>query len=79
MKKEDNSFKLDKKTEERILEDIRKFFEETRDEEIGNLGAIIVLDFFQEKLASEFYNLGVTAAYRRLTEISEDILSIQKI
>ena len=38
-----------------------------------------VLDFFMEKVATEFYNQGVNDAYIRLHEISEDLLSVQKI
>ncbi len=49
-----------------------------RDEDISDLEGMLVLDFFREKIAAEFYNIGVAAAYRRLHEISEDILSIQK-
>ena len=78
MKKDDEIFKLDKKTEAKLIEEIKKFFEETRDEEISDLEGMLVLDFFREKIAAEFYNIGVAAAYRRLHEISEDILSIQK-
>ena len=76
MKKEDEIFKLDKKTEAKLIEEIKKFFKEVRDEEISDFEGTLVLDFFREKIASEFYNIGVSAAYRRLHEISEDILSI---
>ena len=78
MKKEDEIFKLDKKTEEKLIDEIKKFFEEVRDEEISDLEGMLILDFFREKIAAEFYNIGVAAAYRRLHEISEDILSIQR-
>ena len=78
MKKEDDIFKLDKKIEKKIIEDIKEFFHDARDEEISDLEGMLILDFFREKIAAEFYNMGVSAAYRRLHEISEDILSIQK-
>ena len=78
MKKEDEIFRLDKKTEAKLIEEIKKFFKEVRDEEISDFEGTLVLDFFREKIASEFYNIGVSAAYRRLHEISEDILSILK-
>ncbi|MCP1223121.1 DUF2164 family protein [Sebaldella sp. S0638] len=78
MKKEDEVFKLDKKTETKLIEDIKEFFKEMRDEDISDLEGMLVLDFFREKIAAEFYNIGVAAAYRRLHEISEDILSIQR-
>jgi uncharacterized protein (DUF2164 family) len=78
MKKADDVFKLDSKTETKLREDIKEFFKEVRDEEISDFEATLVLDFFREKIAAEYYNIGVAAAYRRLHEISEDILSIQK-
>ena len=78
MKKEDEIFKLDKKTEAKLIENIKEFFKEMRDEDISDLEGMLILDFFREKIAAEFYNIGVAAAYRRLHEISEDILSIQK-
>ena len=78
MKKEDDIFKFDKKTEAKLIAEIKKFFWEVRDEEISDLEGMLVLDFIREKIAPEFYNIGVAAAYRRLHEISEDILSIQK-
>ena len=78
MKKRDDIFKLDKKTEAKLTEEIKEFFKEVRDEEISDFEATLVLDFFREKIAGEFYNIGVAAAYRKLHEISEDILSIQK-
>ena len=78
MKKEDEIFKLDKKTEAKLIENIKEFFKEMRDEAISDLEGMLILDFFREKIAAEFYNIGVAAAYRRLHEISEDILSIQK-
>ena len=78
MKKEDEIFRLDKKTEAKLIENIKEFFKEMRDEDISDLEGMLILDFFREKIAAEFYNIGVAAAYRRLHEISEDILSIQK-
>ncbi|MBP9478087.1 MAG: DUF2164 family protein [Sebaldella sp.] len=79
MKKNIEKFKLEKEKEKEIKEKIKKFFFDVRDEEISDLEALLVLDFFMEKVATEFYNQGVNDAYIRLHEISEDLLSVQKI
>lgn len=44
---------------------------------IGDLAANIVLDFFMDKLAPEFYNEGVNDAYRYMQDRIEDLLEIQ--
>ncbi len=79
MKKDIEKFKIEKEKETEMKEKIKKFFLEVREEEISDLEALLVLDFFKEKIASEFYNQGVYDAYIRLHEISEDLLSVQKI
>ena len=79
MKKDIEKFKIEKEKETEMKEKIKKFFLEVREEEISDLEALLVLDFFKEKIASEFYNQGVYDAYIRLHEVSEDLLSVQKI
>ena len=79
MKKNIEKFKLEKEKEKEMKEKIKKFFFDVREEEISDLEALLVLDFFMEKIATEFYNQGVNDAYIRLHEISEDLLSVQKI
>ena len=79
MKKNIEKFNHEKEKEKEIKEKIKKFFFDVRDEEISDLEALLVLDFFMEKVATEFYNQGVNDAYIRLHEISEDLLSVQKI
>lgn len=79
MKKDIEKFKVEKEKEKKMKEEIKKFFLDVREEEISDLEALLVLDFFIEKIASEFYNEGVNDAYIRLHEISEDLLSVQKI
>ncbi|WP_339063480.1 DUF2164 domain-containing protein [Tepidibacillus marianensis] len=57
---------------------IKTYFQTERNEELGDLAATLILDFFTEKLANEFYNQGVYDSYRLMTEKIEDILEIQK-
>lgn len=70
--------KLTKEKREDLIREIRHYFWNEREEEMGELAASLMLDFIQEKLAPEFYNQGVYDSYKYMTERVEDILSIQK-
>ena len=70
--------KLSKEKKDKMLELIQIYFKEEQGEEIGNLQAILFLDFIMEKLAPEFYNLGVEDSHYYMTEKIDDIFEIQK-
>ena len=57
---------------------IKSYFITEREEELGDLAAGFILDFFIEKLAPEFYNQGVYDSYKYMNEKIEDLLGIQK-
>lgn len=73
-----STFQLSKEQKNHMIELIRTYFKEAQGEEIGNLKAMLFLDFIIEKLAPEFYNLGVEDSYQYMTEKIEDIFEIQK-
>lgn len=73
-----SKFKLSKEKREYMIAEIKEFFLKEREEELGDLGAIFVLDFFMEKLAKEFYNQGICDSYRYMNDKIEDLLGIQK-
>jgi uncharacterized protein (DUF2164 family) len=58
---------------------IKKYFKQQRGEEIGDLGAGILLDFVIEKLAPEFYNQGIADSAKYMGDRIEDMMSIQII
>lgn len=70
-------FNISREKREDLINEIKTFFYEERDEEIGDLAANIVLDSFMDKLAPEFYNEGVNDAYRYMQDRIEDLLEIQ--
>jgi len=74
----DNRIKLTKERRDEIISEIKNFFLKERDEEIGDLAAVLVLDFIMEKIAPEFYNQGVFDSHRYMKDSAEDLLSIQK-
>ncbi len=73
-----NKIELSKEKKEKMISAIINYFQKERDEEIGYLAATLILDFFTEKLAAEFYNQGVYDSYQRMSQMIEDLLELQK-
>lgn len=73
-----NKIELSKEKKEKMISEIINYFQKERDEEIGYLAATLILDFFTEKLAPEFYNQGVYDSYQRMSQMVEDLLELQK-
>lgn len=60
-----------------MIVQIKNFFLEKREEEIGDLAATFILDFFVEKLAAEFYNQGIYDAHKHMSDRVEDLFELQ--
>ncbi len=73
-----NKIKLSREKREDMIAAIQAYFLQERDEEIGDLAAGFLLDFFIGQLAPEFYNQGVLDSYTYMTGKIEDLLEIQK-
>jgi uncharacterized protein (DUF2164 family) len=56
---------------------IKGYFLEQRDDEIGDLGAILLLDFITDKLAPTFFNRGIHAAQAMLAQKVEDLHELE--
>lgn len=56
---------------------IKGCFLEQRDEEIGDLGAILFLDFITEELAPTFFNKGLHAAQAMLAQKIDDLHELE--
>lgn len=69
---------LSKEKREHMISLIKNYFLKERGEDLGDLASMMILDFFTEKLAPEFYNQGVYDSYKYFTERIEDLLEIQK-
>jgi uncharacterized protein (DUF2164 family) len=61
-----------------MISEIRSYFAKERDIDLGDLAAALILDFFVEKLAMEFYNEGVADSYQYMSNSIEDMLGIQR-
>ena len=70
--------KISKEKKDKMIDDIKKYFLEEREEDLGDLASDMVLDFFIEKLAPEFYNQGVQDAYVYMRDRMEDVLELEK-
>lgn len=71
-------FELSKEQKEDMIGSIKGYFEKERDEEIGDLAAMLMLEFFIEELAPTFYNIGVEDSHAFMTAKLEDLFEIQK-
>lgn len=71
-------FNISKEKREDLKDEIKSYFYEERDEELGDLAANMILEFFMDKLATEFYNQGVNDSYKYMMDRTEDLLGIQK-
>lgn len=76
--KNKNKFNLTKEQREGMVSAIKTYFIEEREEKIGDLAANIMLNFIIEKLAPEFYNIGVYDSYKYMSDRVEDLLGVQK-
>ena len=72
-----NKLKLTKEAKKKAIEDIKNFFMNERDEEIGNLASSILLDFIIEKIAPVFYNQGLEDAISFMKERVEDMYGLE--
>ncbi|WP_424356813.1 DUF2164 domain-containing protein [Methanocella sp. MCL-LM] len=76
--RKDTGIKISKEKRAEMVTAIKNYYLTERDEDIGDLAAGLILDFFIEKLAPEFYNQGVNDSYLYMEKMLEDLLSIQK-
>lgn len=69
---------LSKEKREEMISLIKYYFLKERGEDLGDLASTLILEFFVEKLAPEFYNQGVYDSYKYFRDRVEDLLEIQK-
>lgn len=72
-----NKLTLPQEQRTQIVEAIKEYHLNQREEEIGDLSAILLLDFFTEKLAPTYYNLGINDAKAMLLQKLEDLHGLE--
>ena len=72
-----NRINITKEQKEMMLSKIKEYYIQERDEEVGDLAALLLLDFFLKELAPEIYNIGVKDSYLFMHEKIEDLFGLQ--
>jgi uncharacterized protein (DUF2164 family) len=67
---------LEKEKRKDAVMEIQDYFYKERGEELGNLGADIMLDFILEKIAPYIYNKAIEDAQKYMTDRVEDMYSL---
>ena len=74
---EATAVKLEKETEKYLLESIKKFFSEEMEDDIGDLKAMRVLDYFVREIGPSVYNQAIADAQVYLQERVSDLSGVQ--
>lgn len=67
------AIKLQKESEQRLIDSIRKFFAENMDAEIGDLKARLVLEFCVREVCPSIYNQAIADAQEYMNERVADL------
>jgi uncharacterized protein (DUF2164 family) len=75
---QEDKIKLSKEQKQELIAKIKDYFLSERDEELGDLGAGILLDFILEKIAPVIYNQGIADAYKYLNDKLPDLFDLRR-
>ena len=67
---------LDKEQHKEAIMDIQDYYFKERGEDLGNLGADIMLDFILEKIAPYIYNKAISDAQKFITDRVDDMYTM---
>jgi uncharacterized protein (DUF2164 family) len=74
----DKKIEIPKDIRKQLVEDIEAYFSKERDEDIGDLSAGLLLDFFLECIGPAVYNEALKDVYSFFSEKLEDIFTLEK-
>lgn len=69
---------LSQELKKQAIDDIKRYFSENREEEIGQLAAELLLDFMCEKVGAVIYNQAIRDAHTFMSEKVEDLYALEK-
>lgn len=69
---------LNKEVRVVLVESLKRYYWNERDEELSNLGAELLLDFIVNDIGPYIYNKAVEDSYSYMNERIEDLLGLQK-
>lgn len=67
---------LSKQQKKSAIQEIKEYFAKERDEEIGDLAAEILLDFFAEKIGPYYYNKAISDVQKYMSEKVDDLFGL---
>ena len=67
------AIELEKEVRGRLIASIKRYFEESLEQEIGDLKAALLLDYVLKEIGPSVYNQAVAAAQARMAEIVDEI------
>jgi uncharacterized protein (DUF2164 family) len=67
------AIKLPDDTRQRLISSIKRYVTENMDDEIGDLGASLLLDFFVDELGPAVYNMAIGDAQARMHDQVNDL------
>lgn len=76
MKAEARKIKISKEEEKVAIEEIIQFFENERDEKIGNMESMLLFEFFMEKIGPSVYNQAIADAHKYMNNKVEDLYGL---
>lgn len=69
---------LDKGVRKLLVEELKRYFWNERDEELNDLAADIMLDFILDKIGPHIYNKAIGDAHEFMSEKVEDLFGLEK-
>ena len=69
---------LNKEVRVVLVENLKSYYWNERNEELSNLGAELLLDFIVNDIGPYIYNKAVEDSYAYMNERTEDLLGLQK-
>lgn len=73
----DKKIKIDKDKKQDMIEKIKDYFLKEREDDLGDLAAELVLNFFLEELAQDIYNKGIEDSYTYMSDKLQDLFALQ--
>lgn len=68
---------LNKDAKKQIISEIKRYFLEDRDENIGDLAATLLLDFLIENVGPVFYNQGIRDSILFMSDKVDDLYGLE--
>ncbi|MGO1368224.1 MAG: DUF2164 domain-containing protein [Senegalia sp. (in: firmicutes)] len=73
----DKKIKISNDKKQVMTEKIKVYFLKERDEDLGDLAAELILNFFLEELAEDIYNKGIDDSYTYMSDKLQDLFALQ--